>query len=223
MKRYLETFIIGVLVVLVLALVSVAKDVQARADVVNQTVPTVSAASNAANITVAASTNTTSSAPQASTLLEYANELGINVSNITLKYTDSATPPPNSDLPATKQATGMFNPNTNTITILDDQSTLEGGSESQDEIATVAYEYMHYVWMYDLSDNEQTAQGQALQKYNQDNVYFHSLVKAYIGDQDTLDNEYAATACTEIQPIELSSAFNDWCNHYIPNREAVLF
>jgi hypothetical protein len=206
-KHYYQAFVLSLLAVFVIALGGIANGVHAHPLVVNQAVPSATIAAAVAAITYQGST-------QDATLLGYANEL---------RYTDSATPPNDSDISTSDKITGLFDPNTDTIYVVRNQSALEGGPEVQDEIGTVAYEYMHYVWSNDLDGSAQASERQALESYDQENSYFNSLVSQYTGDQNTLDNEYAATACTEIQPIQLSSSFNEWCDQYIPNREVVLF
>ena len=175
---------------------------------------------NYANKTVTTpNASVTQAYTQDPTLLAYASNLGIDVSHINLVL--SPTIPHATDLSG--QAVGVYNTATTTIYVSDNEVPLEGGTESSDDISTLAYEYMHYIWAYDLSASAKTQQTTTLEQYSNTNSAFNKLVNMYQGSQDTLGDEYTATACTELDPSVLSTGFNTWCDTYIPNRETVLF
>lgn len=135
------------------------------------------------------------------TLLNYAHQLGIDVSKLNLVYTNDFS----------------------NVTLID--KTLTRGSFSQpntiyvkpgtgDEMRVLAHEYMHYVW-YNMSlEQNKSASSMIRPVFSK----FSYMLKNYPQDQDTLDNESNSYICTSISPYQLSVEINNYCNSYISNR-----
>lgn len=98
---------------------------------------------------------------------------------------------------------------------------VKSGQTRQDELRSLAYEYLHYVWENMRIDKKQQLTA-LLQQYYDSSSSFRQLNANYMGTPDILADERNSVACTYIQPYLLTDDFNSYCDHYIPNR-SILF
>lgn len=143
-------------------------------------------------------------------LVSDAQELGIDYSNLNMSFATSLTA---TDIDNGYKILGTFQAPV-TIKIL-------SGQPKQDELSSLAYEYLHYTWI-NMPSAEQQQMTTLYQQYYTSNPDFQRLTVAYIGTPDIIANERNSTACTKVDPSVLTDDFNAYCNSAIPNR-AILF
>jgi hypothetical protein len=142
-------------------------------------------------------------------LLADAHVLGINTDGIMLRY---SAHPVAVDVPKGKVIASFTAPNLIEI---------KSSQPKKTEIQSVAYEYLHYVWLNSTPQFKKT-QGRLYDRYFSQNSDLAYLVKPYVGPADTIHDEMHSTLCALVSPNRLSIAFNDYCNKVIPNR-SILF
>lgn len=146
-------------------------------------------------------------------LLEDAQELGIqDYTKVNINYAQTVTAD-DATTDANRTVIGSFTA-PNTILI-------QSGLTKRVELQTVAYEYMHYLWIQ-IPQASRDAMIPIFQQFYDTNSDFHSETSGYYGSAATIADERDATACTKIPPYELVTAFNDYCNTLITNR-SILF
>lgn len=161
---------------------------------------------------IAAPIGAAASVTQDPTLVTDATQLGINPAGVNL----ALVPAVNNTTDVTDGANivgGFVAPNTISI---------KSGLDKSTEVQTVAYEFLHYYWAKTSAQERQqlTATYQSLYDSSAELRY---LTQNYVGDADTLADERNSTACTLIDPANLTQSFNTYCNGLLPNRESVLF
>lgn len=160
--------------------------------------------------TIATPATVAPSLTQDPVLVSDAQELGIDYSNINMSFAPSLTA---TDINGGYQTIGTFQA-PNIIQIL-------SGQTKQNELTTLAYEYLHYVWINtSMADRQQMTT--LYQQYYDSNYDFQQLTAPYTGTPDIIANERNSTACTLVIPGKLTDAFNTYCNSIVPNRD-ILF
>ncbi len=146
-------------------------------------------------------------------LVSDAKQLGIDYSPINWEFVESIPNTNYDDItPGTAIIGGFTAPNSIQV---------KSGMGKQQELQTVAYEYLHYKWTQ-YTPNQKAKLENLLQRFYDNKLYFREATKAITGSADVLGDERNSMACTVIQPYLLTQAFNDYCDSLIPNR-TILF
>lgn len=145
------------------------------------------------------------------TILAEAGELGINVSKMNLTY-GVYNPNAQGDATNPSQVVGYFEA-PNSIFI-------RSGSTHEEEVKTLAYEYMHYVY---LNSPNQASSKQLYANYLSKDRWMIQRLSVYncSGNPDPtgcITDEALASACTEFPPSYWTVAFNNFCDKAVPNR-----
>lgn len=143
-------------------------------------------------------------------LIADAQQLGIDYSRVNISLSPSVT---GDDVKDNTNTVGTFQAPNNIL--------VKSGLSKQQELQTVAYEFMHYFWSREPQANR-TQLTQTLQDFYNHDSEFQRITQPYVGDTDTIADERDSTACTAIPPYVLTDEFNAYCNQFIPNR-AILF
>lgn len=146
---------------------------------------------------------------QDSQLRTDAQTLGLDVRGVNLIYSTDFT---DVDLPTSNEIGQIFYPNTIHI---------KAGLPADEEQNIVAYEVLHYYWSRLPAAEQAQLIPQFAQFYAQ-SAYFRQLMSVFHGNQAILDDEMDSNICTRVDPSQLSTSLNSYCDSLIPNRD-VLF
>lgn len=104
-----------------------------------------------------------------------------------------------------------------------DTIILERGQPHQEELITLAHEYIHHVW-YHMSDEEKDAVEPGLMEfYNNDREFYERMQPYREADLSSYElvNEMFAVLCSEYKTEEIGQEFADYCKEFIPNRDTI--
>jgi len=135
-------------------------------------------------------------------LVEVANQLGLDISHVNLRY--------NPELKANgEDAIGVFTwPNTIEI---------KPGLGNEEKV-TIAHEYLHFVWANQSNAEREAGTKLYLDYYNQSAWMQRRLSEYQNCNDECMASEVHSYACTEIRPYRLTDEFNRYCNSHIPGR-----
>lgn len=146
------------------------------------------------------------------TLVADAQQLGINTGALNLEFV-SGFSSTEGDLTDTSATIGAF--------IAPNTIQVKSGISKKDEMISVAYEYMHYVWS-NFKPETKSSLAAGYDRLYSDDSDFATEIAPFMAlksnTADTIQNEENSIACTHLDPNSLTNEFNAYCNTYIPNR-----
>lgn len=134
-------------------------------------------------------------------LVELADKLGINYSQLNLKYVDTV------DAGNLDNADGVFiYPN-----------TIQIDKDVSNPLQLLAHEYTHY-W---VSQNSSAPIVRNYDNFLSKDPWIQETLRGYNCDKLCLADEANAYACTVYPPYLLTAEFNGYCDSIIPNRSVL--
>lgn len=155
-------------------------------------------------------------APQITTM---ASQLGLNPQYLADAQAQIGTA---ADCPQEPNIVACYDPNASIIYVLP-VAFSEGSLEAN---ASLAHEYLHYIYQHVMSEQDHTNLTQSAQATYSQSWIFRQRMQPYVDrgilpGSETFGNEAFAINCTEMSDRELTPSWLATCTYWVPNRTAL--